>query len=142
MKARFGIVASRFNEEVTERLLASCLRTLWEAGAAASRVRVVRVPGAFEIPWAAQELARSGRFSALICLGCILQGRTPQNDHIARSVVSSLQDLSLRTRTPVALGVITPKTWKQALARARGPLDRGREAALAALEMSRLKGRL
>lgn len=140
-RLRFGIVVSRFNEEVTDRLRKSCVKTLRSRGVAASRIRVVEVPGGFEIPWAAQELARSGRFDAVICLGAILKGGTPQNDYISRATCAHIQRISLETRVPCILGVITPNTWAQAMARTRGELDRGKESALAALETAALKKR-
>jgi 6,7-dimethyl-8-ribityllumazine synthase len=139
---RIAIAVSRFNEEVTSRLLASCLRTLKSEGWAESRLKVVHVPGGFELPWTVQELARTGRYDAVIALGCVLKGRTPQNDHISRSLVQSLHRIGLETRTPVILGVLTPNTWAQALARTKGALDRGKEAALAALEMAALREEL
>ncbi len=138
---RFGIVVSRFNEEVTSKLLKSCLKTLKSRGVPSSEVRVVEVPGGYEIPWAAQELALTGRFSVIITLGAILRGATPQNEHIARSTISHLHDIALKTRVPCVLGIITPDTWRQAVARTRGSLDRGREAALAALDMAALRRR-
>lgn len=141
-KGRAAVVVSRFNEEVTSRLLASCLRTFRGAGWDGSRIDVVRVPGGYEIPWAVQELALSGRYDAVVALGCVLKGQTPQNDHISRSLVQSLHRISLDTRVPVILGVMTPRTWSQALARTKGTLDRGREAALAALEMIALREEL
>lgn len=133
--SRIAIAVSRFNEEVTSRLLASCLKTLKAEGWTDGRLKVVHVPGGFELPWTAAELARSGRYQAVITLGCVLKGQTPQNDHIARSLVQSLHRISLETRVPVILGVLTPNTWAQAVARTKGALDRGKEAALAALEM-------
>lgn len=135
---KIAIVVSRFNEEVTDRLLASCLRTFESEGWARARLKVVHVPGGYEIPWAVAELARTGRYAAVVTLGCVLKGRTPQNDHIARSLVQSLHRISLDTRVPVILGVLTPNTWGQAMARTKGALDRGKEAALAALEMAAL----
>ena len=139
---RFGIVAARFNAEITGRLLDRCVRTLKASGVPATSIVTVRVPGSYEIPWAASELARSGRFDALICLGAILRGRTTQNDHIAASTFHHLHAVSIATRVPCILGIITPNTYGQALARTRGRLDRGREAALAALEMAELSRRL
>jgi 6,7-dimethyl-8-ribityllumazine synthase len=130
-----GIAVSRFNEEITERLLASCLKTLASHGYGPSAVRLLRVPGGFELPWAAWRLAKKRGCQAVIALGCILKGSTPQNDHIARSVVQHLHDVCLSTEVPVLLGVITPNTYSQALARCRGRLDRGREAAQAAVEI-------
>jgi 6,7-dimethyl-8-ribityllumazine synthase len=139
--ARIAVVKSRFNEEVTSRLLESCLKTLKDEGWSGG-VKVVEVPGGWEIPWAVSELARTGRYAAVVTLGCVLKGSTPQNDHISRSLVQSLHRITLETRVPVVLGVITPNTMAQALARTKGGMDRGREAALAALEMIALKGEL
>ena len=135
---KVAIVVSRFNAEVTSRLLASCLRTFKSEGWTRARLKVVHVPGGYEIPWAVAELARTGRYAVVVTLGCVLKGRTPQNDHIARALVQSLHRISLDTRVPVILGVLTPNTWKQAMARTKGALDRGKEAALAALEMAAL----
>ena len=135
MKARIGVVVSRFNAEITSKLRDHCLKTLRDNGIAPKRLRVIEVPGGYELAWAVQELALSKRYGVLIALGCILKGSTPQNDHIARSVIQHLHDITLATRVPVLLGVITPRTHAQALARAQGALDRGREAAEAALEM-------
>jgi 6,7-dimethyl-8-ribityllumazine synthase len=141
-KKQIGIVVSRFNEEITERLLKNCLAALKDGGVPALSIEVERVPGGYELPWAVQELALCGRFEVLIALGCILKGQTPQNDHISRATIFSLQKIALKTRVPCILGVITPKTEKQARARTKGSLDRGREAALAALEMLNLKRKL
>ena len=139
---RVAIVKSRFNEEVTSRLLASCLKTFKAEGFTEAQLKVVEVPGGWEIPWAVQELAKTNLYSAVVTLGCVLKGETPQNDHLARSLVQSLHRISLETRVPVILGVITPNTGKQALARTKGKMDRGHEAALAALEMIALKEEL
>lgn len=136
-----GVVVSRFNGEITSRLLQSCLKTLESRGIPSAEVSVVHVPGGYEIPWAIQELALTGRYRLLIALGAILKGRTPQNEHIARSVIQHLHDVALSTRVPCILGIITPGTHAQAVARTRGALDRGREAALAAIEMLELRKR-
>ena len=136
---KVAVVVSRFNEEVTSRLLASCLRTFKEEGWKDAQLRVVHVPGGYELPYAVNELARGGRYAAVVALGCVLKGQTPQNDHISSSLVSSLHRISVDTRVPVILGVLTPNTWKQAMARTKGSLDRGKEAALAALEMVALR---
>jgi len=138
-RARFAVVVSRFNEEITSRMLASCLKALRGRGVPDSRVRTVWVPGAFELPWAARELAASGRYDAVVCLGCVLKGRTPQNDYIAAATCASIQRVSLDTKVPCVLGMITPNTHGQALARTRGRMDRGKEYGLAALEMAELK---
>lgn len=84
-------------------------------------------------------MALSGRYKVLIALGCVLKGETPQNAHMAQAVIENIQTISLQTRIPCVLGVITPNTEKQALARTRGNRDRGREAALAALDIMRLQ---
>jgi 6,7-dimethyl-8-ribityllumazine synthase len=97
------------------------------------------VPGAFEIPWTAHELALSGDFDVVIALGCVMAGQTEQNRHMARAVIQQLLRLSVDTGTPCVLGIITPDTEKQALARTKGSLDRGKEAALAGLEMARVR---
>ncbi|MBI3564545.1 MAG: 6,7-dimethyl-8-ribityllumazine synthase [Elusimicrobia bacterium] len=136
---RVAVAVSRFNEEVTSRLLASCLKTFKDEGWKDSQLRVVHVPGGYELPWTVNELARTGRYDAVVALGCVLKGETPQNDHISRSLVRSLHEVSVATRVPVILGVLTPNTEAQAMARTKGELDRGREAALAALEMVALR---
>ena len=141
-KKRVAVVVSRFNEEVTSRLLASCLKTFKDEGWKAARLKVVRVPGGYELPWTVNELARSGRYAAVVALGCVLKGQTRQNDHISSSLVSSLHRISIDARVPVILGVLTPDNWRQAMARTKGALDRGKEAALAALEMVALREEL
>lgn len=136
---KVGIVRSRFNERVTSRLLKSCLETLAKAGVPAE---VFEVPGGYELPWTVNELARTKEYAAVIALGCILKGSTPQNDHIAASTIHHLHAISIQSRVPVVLGVITPNTEAQAMARTKGSLDRGKEAAEAALEMLRVRRRL
>jgi len=138
---RIAVVASRFNENVVSRLIKSCLATLKSKGFKVKQIEVVRVPGAYEIPWAVQEMALSGDFDAVIALGAVLKGETPQNHHMARAVILHLQKISLKTRIPCILGVITPDDEGQALARTRGEMDRGRESALAAVAMLKLKER-
>ena len=86
---RVAIVKSRFNEEVTSRLLASCLKTFKAAGWNDSQLKVVEVPGGWEIPWAVQELAKTNLYQAVVALGCVLKGQTPQNNHLSRSLVQS-----------------------------------------------------
>lgn len=133
----FGIVAARFNPEVAGKLLANCIQALADAGVPDSKIVTVRVPGCFELPWAAQEMALSKKFDAIICLGAILKGQTPQNDYLASSVFFHLHSISLATRVPCVTGILTPNNYGQALARTRGKLDRGREAALAAIDMAK-----
>lgn len=136
---RFAVVAAKFNSEITDRLLANCLHTLSKAGIPKDHIRTVRVPGSFEIPWAAQELALTRKYDAVICLGAVVKGQTPQNVYLCQSSIHHLQEVSIRTRVPCILGILAPKSTAQGLARTRGRLDRGREAALAALEVARLR---
>jgi 6,7-dimethyl-8-ribityllumazine synthase len=139
---KIAIAVSRFNEEVTSKLLNSCLKTLRAEGLKDSELKVVDVPGGFELPWTVNELASSGKYTVVVALGCVLKGSTPQNEHISRSLVFQLHEISVATRVPVVLGVITPNTWEQAVARTKGKLDRGHEAALAALEMAQTRKEL
>lgn len=142
MTEQVAVAVSRFNEDVTSALRDSCLKTLAKGGVPAASVRVVEVPGGYELPWTVNELALSKKYAVVIALGCVLKGQTPQNDHIARSTVQQLHKISLATRVPVILGVMTPATYAQAKARTKGELDRGREAALAALEMIKVRREL
>lgn len=133
----FAIVASRFNERVTDALLKSCILTL--KSHRAEPPWVVRVPGAFEIPWAVRALCASDDFDVVVALGCILKGETDQNVHLARSTIQLVQRISVESGVPCVSAVLTPDSERQALARTRGRLDRGREAALAALDMARVR---
>ena len=136
---RIGIVRSRFNSAVTERLLQGALRALRQCGAADDHIEVVEVPGAFEIPLFADSLAGSGKFDALLCLGAIVRGETQHHDYLARVVIDALQQLQLTRHIPIALGILTTENIEQALQRAgddRG--NKGFEAALTAVEMANL----
>ena len=133
--ARVAVVTSRFNEDVTDALHKSALKELRRGGVPASRIKSVWVPGGFEIPWAAAKLAKSRRYDAVICLGCVLQGGTKQNHYISQAIYINLQKLSVDTGVPILVGVLTVDTMRQARARTRGDMDRGREAAEAALEV-------
>ncbi|MBL0059646.1 MAG: 6,7-dimethyl-8-ribityllumazine synthase [Elusimicrobia bacterium] len=133
---RFAVLVARFNGEITERLREACIRTLESHGGSA---RVVHVPGAFELPWAARRLARSKKFDAVIALGCIVRGQTPHDRYIAMEVARGLGQAALETDVPVLFGVLTPLNARQAKARAgHGPTNKGAECALAALEMANL----
>jgi len=137
---RVGLVVSRFNGVVTERLLDGALEALRQHGAAETAIEVVRVPGAFEIPLFAKLLADSGRLDAVICLGAVVRGETPHFEYISAAVVNELCRLSVERRLPVALGVLTANTMEQALARAAaGPGNKGYEAAVTAIEMANLR---
>ena len=136
---RFAIVVSRFNPEITEGLLVGAREALTGADVAADDVTIVRVPGAFELPVAAQRLAESGRFDAVICLGCLIKGDTMHFEYIADAATRGIAEVGLSTGVPVAFGVLTTLTDEQAEARAvPGAGNKGREAALAAVEMATL----
>ena len=133
---RVGIVASRFNDFIVDRLLAAAVATLLEHGAEAKDLLTVRVPGAFEIPVTVQRLARSKRFDAILALGCVIRGETPHFDYVSSEAASGVQLAGLETGVPVSFGVLTCDTLAQAEARAGGPQgNKGVEAARSALEM-------
>jgi 6,7-dimethyl-8-ribityllumazine synthase len=135
--SRFALVVSRFNEAITGRLTAGARAALAEAGAPDDHVTLVMVPGAFELPQAARVAAGSGRFEAVICLGCVIRGETPHFDYICSAVAHGLMDASGATGVPMAFGVLTTDTWEQAEARAGDGRDnKGFEAAAAAIEMA------
>jgi len=139
----FAVIVSKYHDFVTDRLQAGALAVLEAAGVAASDITVVRVPGAFEIPIAAQHAAESGRFDAIVCLGCVIRGETPHFDYVAGEAASGLQLAALETGVPVAFGVLTTNSVEEALARAGdGPSNKGREAAVAAIEMAEVVAQL
>ena len=141
--ARFAVVVSRFNEAVTRGLLAGALEALGDAAVPSSDITVVHVPGAFEIPLTAARLAESGRYHAVICLGCLIKGDTMHFEYIADATAKGIMEASAVTGVPVTFGVLTTLTEEQALERAAdGPENKGREAALAAVEMASLLRRL
>jgi len=134
---RFAVVVSRYNDFVTQPLLAGALATLAEADVPEHDVTVVHVPGAFELPVAAQRLAATGRFAAVICLGCLIRGATPHFEYIASAVAHALAAASTSTGVPISFGVLTTNAVEEALERAApGPANKGREAAAAAVEMA------
>lgn len=140
---RVAIVVSRFNDFVTERLLDGAQAALADAGVAAGDVEVLRVPGAFEIPMAAQRVAEAGKVDAVVCLGCLIRGETPHFEFIASACAHGITAASATTGVPMSFGVLTTNSAEEALERAApGPANKGREAADAAVEMARLFARL
>jgi 6,7-dimethyl-8-ribityllumazine synthase len=140
---KFGIVASKFNKFVTSRLLAEAIKTLVKAGANEEDLEVIRVPGAFEIPLVARQLARSGRFDAVICLGAVIRGDTPHFDYIAGEASRGILRASMETDVPVVFGVLTTDTVAQAIERADpAKHNRGAGAAVTAIEMANLMKQL
>jgi len=133
---KVALVASRFNEFFTRELIAGAQDCLRRHGVPDADVDVAWVPGSFEIPIAAQRLARSGRYGAVVCLGCLVQGDTPHFHYLAGEVVKGIAHVSLETGVPVVFGVITAETLEQAMERAGTKAgNKGFDAATTALEM-------
>ncbi len=136
---KFGIVVSRFNSFISDRLLEGAMDALQRSGAKEENCEVVRVPGSFEIPLAAKKMAKSGRYDAIICLGCVIRGATPHYGYIATEVTKGIATLSLEAEIPVALGVLTTDTIEQAIERAGTKVgNKGFHAAMSAIEMANL----
>ena len=133
---RFALVVSKYNDFVTDRLQAGAVAALTAAGVAARDITVVRVPGAFEIPIAAQHAAGSGAYDAVVCLGCVVRGETPHFEYIASAVASGITSAAAASGVPMAFGVLTTNSIEEAIERAgEGPANKGWEAAAAAIEM-------
>jgi 6,7-dimethyl-8-ribityllumazine synthase len=134
---RFAVVVSKYHDFVTGRLERGALAALESAGVRLDDVTVVRVPGAFELPAAAQLAAKTHRFDAIVCLGCLVRGATPHFDVIAAAVAQGLTAATAATGVPIAFGVLTTNSIEEALERATdGPSNKGWEAAAAAIEMA------
>ena len=132
---KFGIVVSRFNSFISERLLEGAVDALVRHGADDSDIHVARVPGAFEIPLAAKKLAGSGRYDAVICLGAVIRGSTPHFDYVASEVSKGVASVSLESSIPIAFGVLTTDTIEQAVERAGTKAgNKGFEASVTAIE--------
>jgi 6,7-dimethyl-8-ribityllumazine synthase len=140
---RFGIVVSRFNEFITSRLSAAAVDALERAGATSDDVDLVHVPGAFELPLAAKKMAATGRYDALIAIGCVLRGETSHYDYVCSETARGLQLAQMDSGLPIIFCVLTCDTLEQAIDRAglKGG-NKGFEAGLAAIEMARLSEKL
>jgi 6,7-dimethyl-8-ribityllumazine synthase len=135
--ARFALVVSRYHDFVTDRLQASALAALDEAEVLSDDITVIKVPGAFEIPLAAQRAAETGQFDAVVCLGCLIRGGTPHFEYIAGAVAHGITSAAAATGIPMAFGVLTTNSVEEALERAgSGSSNKGWEAARAAIEMT------
>lgn len=133
---RIGIVVSRYNSLITDRLLEGALDTLEQAGGDRAATSIIRVPGSFEIPLAARRLARDGRVDAVVCLGCLIQGETDHYHYLAAEVSRGVGAVALECDLPVTFGVITARTTEQAFARSGGEAgNKGAEAMEAAVDM-------
>jgi 6,7-dimethyl-8-ribityllumazine synthase len=136
---RFAIIVSRFNSFITERLLGGAMDALTRAGASADLIDVIKVPGSWEVPMIAGEVARQHRYDALICLSAVIRGETPHFDYVAGEAAKGLGHVALETGVPVAFGVLTTNTLEQAIDRAgaKGG-NKGFDAAMTAIEMANL----
>ncbi|MBF0164069.1 MAG: 6,7-dimethyl-8-ribityllumazine synthase [Magnetococcales bacterium] len=134
--ARFALVVARFNSFITERLLEGAVDALVRHGASRESMTVLRVPGAFEIPMAAQKVAQSGRYDGVICLGAVIRGSTPHFDYVSAEVSKGVAAVSLESGVPVGFGVLTTDTLEQAIERAGSKAgNKGWETALSVIEM-------
>lgn len=134
--ASFAIVASRFNDLITSRLVEGAVETITRHGGKPDQIDVAHVPGSFEIPLAAKKLADSGKYAAVICVGAVIQGSTTHHEYINSQVAAGIMNVSRESGIPVTFGVITCESMEQALDRAGGKVgNKGTEAALAAIEM-------
>lgn len=137
--ARIAVVAARFNGFVVDKLIAGAFEALRQQGVPDDEVTLVRVPGAFELPLAVQELAASGEYDAVVALGAVIRGETPHFDFVAGECARGLSQVALDTGVPVAFGVLTCDTAEQALDRAGGKAgNKGADAVMTALEMANL----
>jgi len=140
---RIGIVATRFNDFIVDSLLRGAVDALVRHGASEKDITVVRVPGAWEMPWAVKKMAAGRRFDAIIALGAVIRGATPHFDYVAGECAKGVAQAGLAADVPVAFGVLTTDTIEQALERAGTKAgNKGADAAMAAIEMARLMPRL
>jgi 6,7-dimethyl-8-ribityllumazine synthase len=137
---KIALVVAKFNDFVTDRLQAGALEGLKSAGVASDDICVIKVPGAFEIPFAAKDAASRGQFAAVVCLGCLIRGATPHFEYIASACAHGIAEAAAATGVPMTFGVLTTNSVEEALDRAaKGPGNKGWEAAAAAVEMATLQ---
>lgn len=135
-KGKVGIVTAKWNEEITEALRSGAREALLSSGFKKTDIIEIMVPGSFELPLAAQRLAKQTGISGVICLGCLIKGDTPHFDYISQAVAHGIMNVGLETSKPVIFGVLTTNTHQQAIDRAGGKLgNKGEEAAVSLLEM-------
>ena len=138
---RFGIIVSRFNSFISDRLLEGTIDTLVRHGADQQQLTVVKVPGAFELPLVAKKMAESDRYDALICLGAVIRGGTPHFEYVSAEMTKGIASVSLQAGLPIAFGVLTTDSVEQAIERAGTKAgNKGVEAAMSAIEMVNLLG--
>ncbi len=140
---RFGVVVSRFNDFITSNLLTGALEGFNESGIDKADLKILKVPGAFEIPQAAKKLCSTGSFDAIVCLGAVIRGDTSHFDYICAETSRGIGQVGLEFNIPVLFGVLTTENLEQAVARSgSGSSNKGRETALAAIEMATLYKKL
>ena len=140
---KFGIVAARFNEFIVSKLVGGALDTLHRHETADSDIDVAWVPGAFEIPLAAKKMAESGKYDAVLCLGAVIRGSTTHYDYVCSEVSKGVAQVGLQTGVPAIFGVVTTENIEQAIERAGTKAgNKGADAAMAAMEMASLLGKL
>ena len=140
---RFAIIVSRFNSFITERLLSGAMDALTRTGANLDLVDVIKVPGSWELPLTAKKCAQSGKYDAVICLGCVIRGETPHFDHVCNEAAKGIAQASMETGVPIVFGVLTTHTLEQAVHRAGAKNgNKGADFALTAIEMVNLYAKL
>ena len=138
---RFGIIVSRFNSFISDRLLEGALDTLIRHGATREQITVVKAPGAFELPLVASKMANSAKYDALLCLGAVIRGGTPHFEYVSSEMTKGIASVSLQSGLPIAFGVLTTDSVEQAIERAGTKAgNKGVEAAMSAIEMVNLLG--
>jgi 6,7-dimethyl-8-ribityllumazine synthase len=136
---KFALVASRFNDFITDRLVGGAVDALVRSGAATENIDIVKVPGAFEIPLVAKKMAKKGKYHAIICLGAVIRGATPHFEYVSAEVTKGIAMVSLEFEIPVIFGIVTTDTIEQAIERAGTKAgNKGWHAAVAAIEMANL----
>jgi 6,7-dimethyl-8-ribityllumazine synthase len=136
---KFALVASRFNDFITDRLVGGAVDALVRSGAATENIDIVKVPGAFEIPLVAKKMAKKGKYHAIICLGAVIRGATPHFEYVSSEVTKGIAMVSLEFEIPVIFGIVTTDTIEQAIERAGTKAgNKGWHAAVAAIEMANL----
>ena len=136
---RFGIIASRFNDFITDRLVGGAVDALTRSGANDTDIDIAKVPGAFEIPLVAQKMARGGKYHAIICLGAVIRGSTPHFDYVCAEASKGIAHVSMESGLPVIFGILTTDTIEQAIERAGTKAgNKGWDSAVAAVEMANL----
>ncbi len=140
---KFGIIVSRFNDFITGRLLDGAVDALIRSGADDNDITLLKVPGAFEIPLAAQQMVKQGNYDAIICLGAVIRGATTHYDYVCAEVSKGIASVSLEAGVPVMFGILTTETIEQAIERAGTKAgNKGFEVAMGAIEMANLTDRL